>query len=367
MRWFLFALLVVHAFIHGTGVVEAFGAGSTGPSTQVSLGTGLLWLAAGLTLLIAAALVFVSPSRWWIAGALGVALSQAAISTAWTDAKYGSLVNVLLVLFLIHAFAAEGPFSLRAGYRRAVERRLPAPAAAGRVTEADLDPLPEQLRRYLRLSGALGRPRVRSFSVETRGRIRGSASEPWMSFTSMQWNFVAEPSRFFLMRARRGRLPVDVFHAFQHGSASMRVRLLSLVPMVSQSGAELTRSETVTLFNDMCVFAPAALIDAPVRWETLDPRMVRGHYTVGANTIAADLSFDADGRLVDFVSGDRSEATDGGRGFVRRPWSTPLKDYEDFGATTIASRGEGRWLPADGEPFTYIELEVTDVTLNGGS
>jgi len=365
MRWFLFALLVVHALIHGTGVVDAFGSGSADLATEVSLGVGLLWLAAGLTLLVAAALVFVSPPRWWIVGAIGVALSQAAISTAWTDAKYGTLVNALLLLFLVHAFAAEGPFSLRAGYRRAVDRRLPGPRASDPVTQEDLAPLPEPLRRYLRLSGAVGRPHVRRFSVETRGRIRASADEPWMSFTSEQWNFVGEPSRFFLMGARRGGLPVDVFHAFHDGSASMRVRLLSLIPMVSQQGPELTRAETVTLFNDLCVFAPAALVDAPVRWESIDEHSVRGRYTVGANTVTADLLFDDEGRLVDFVSADRSEATDHGKGLVRRPWSTPLRDYRAFGPTEVASRGEGRWLPADDEPFAYIELEVTDVTLNG--
>ena len=31
-------------------------------------------------------------------------------------------------------------------------------------------------------------------------------------------------------------------------------------------------AETVTLFNDMCLFAPAALVGAPVRWTEIDAR-----------------------------------------------------------------------------------------------
>ena len=60
-----------------------------------------------------------------------------------------------------------------------------------------------------------------------------------MEFTAEQHNFLGEPARFFLMDARRGRLPVDVFHAFHDQSASMRVRLLSLIPLVDASGDSL--------------------------------------------------------------------------------------------------------------------------------
>lgn len=368
MRWLLFALLVVHALIHGTAVVNAFGTGTAAVPTHVPPGTDLLWLAAGLTLLAAAVLVFLSPRHWWIPGAVGIALSQIAIATAWADAKYGTLVNALLLLFVIHGFAAEGPFSLRAAFRRAVDvrKRRPAFVPEDPVTEADLIPLPEPLRRYLRVTGTIGRPHVRDFRVDTRGRIRASADQPWMPFTSTQRNFVGEPARFFLMNATRGVFPVDVFHAFENGAASMRVRLLSLLQLVHARGPELTRSETVTLFNDLCVFAPGALIDAPVRWEPVDESKARGHYTLGENTVSADLIFDDEGRLIDFVSGDRSEATGDYAGFVRHPWSTPLGDYRDFGGLTLASRGEGRWLPVDGA-FTYIELEVTAVDVNGES
>jgi hypothetical protein len=29
----------------------------------------------------------------------------------------------------------------------------------------------------------------------------------------------------------------------------------------------MSQSETVTLFNDMCIMAPATLVDAPIAWE----------------------------------------------------------------------------------------------------
>jgi hypothetical protein len=67
-----------------------------------------------------------------------------------------------------------------------------------------------------------------------------------MSFRAHQDNFVDEPARFFFMDARRGGLPVDVYHAFAGGAATMRVRILSLAQVVRAEGPDLTRAETVT-------------------------------------------------------------------------------------------------------------------------
>ncbi len=104
--------------------------------------------------------------------------------------------------------------------------------------------------------------------------------------------------------------------------ATMQVKLCSLLQMVDASGPDMDRAETVTMFNDLCVLAPAALIDAPVHWTAVDTHRVRGEFTSGAHTVAAELIFATDGSLVDFVSDDRLRAASDGRRFVRQRWST---------------------------------------------
>lgn len=146
----------------------------------------------------------------------------------------------------------------------------------------------------------------------------------------------------------------------------MRVRLLSLVPIVSARGAELTRAETVTLFNDLCLLAPSALLGPAIRWEAIDARSARGHYIVGANTISAVLSFNDAGELVNFVSDDRLAASSDGAQFIRQRWSTPVRDYRQFGPRRVSTRGEGRWHPPTGE-FAYIDLELLDLRTNEGA
>jgi hypothetical protein len=129
----------------------------------------------------------------------------------------------------------------------------------------------------------------------------------------------------------------------------------------------MDQGETVTVFNDMAVFAPAALVDAPVTWTRLDEHRVRGVFTNGSQTVSAVLTFDADGDLVDFVSDDRLAASQDGRSFSAQRWSTPLAGYRERGGRRVATAGEGRWhAPQPDGTFTYIELHLDDIAYNRG-
>lgn len=367
MRWVFLALISLHGLIHFMGFAKAFGLAELPQLTQpISKGMGILWLAAGLALLATVALFIGAPRVWWVVGCGAVLLSQIVILSSWSDAKLGTIANAVLLAGVVYGFASQGPLSFRVAYRREVRERLERPISPPRVTDADLESLPEPVARYIRLSGAVGQPRVHHVRSTWRGRIRARADDPWMEFTAEQYNFVAEPARFYLMDATRSGLPVDVFHTFAGQDATMRVRLLSLVPLVHASGPELRRAETVTVFNDLCLLAPAALIDPGIAWEPIDAHTVRAYYTVGANTISAMLTFNEAGELVNFVSDDRLAASPDGARFTPQRWSTPVAEYQRFGERRAPTRGQGRWYPPRGE-FVYLEVELLDLQINHGS
>src|SRR5665647_263409 len=57
-------------------------------------------------------------------------------------------------------------------------------------------------------------------------------------------------------------------------SATLRVWVASAVTVVDAKGPEMDEAETVTLFNDLCVFAPGVLIDPRIQWQVIDPHTV---------------------------------------------------------------------------------------------
>ena len=87
---------------------------------------------------------------------------------------FSSLVGV------VFGFLAQGPLSLRAEYEGDVGRALERAAPAAPITDADLARLPDPVRRYLRVSGVVGRPRVHNFRVRMHGRIRSGPDARWM-------------------------------------------------------------------------------------------------------------------------------------------------------------------------------------------
>lgn len=129
------------------------------------------------------------------------------------------------------------------------------------------------------------------------------------------------------------------------------------------SGPDMDRAETVTVFNDLCVLAPAALVDAPVMWHVLDDNHVRATYTYGDNTVIAELSFNDDHELVDFVSDDRFAASSDRKTFTPQRWSTPISGYRTIGSWRLGTIGEGHWHAPEGE-YAYLDFNLDEITYN---
>lgn len=361
----LAVLLVVHGLIHLMGFVKAFGlADLPRLKGHISRPLGVLWLVAAVALLATAVALGAAPRWWWAAGVVAVVVSQVVIVTSWSNARFGTIANAVVLVSAVLGFFFEGPQSLKAEYEREVKRGLDRATPMPTVTEADLAPLPQPVQRYLRLVGVLGNPRVQSYRVRFTGRIRGGPEAPWMPLSAEQHSFADQPTRLFFMHATRSILTMVGLHRYVDGEASMRVKLFSAIPVVDLSGPKLTRAETVTLFNDMCVIAPATLIDPAIAWQILDAQHVNATFTNGGYTIEATLVFDQVGELVDFFSDDRPVLESDGLTLTPSRWSTPLSRYRAFGPYRLAGHGETRYQhPVSGE-YVYGEFDLGDIAYN---
>jgi hypothetical protein len=364
MRWIVVAVLTVHGLIHVMGFLKAFGYVDLPQLSQpISRGVGLLWLAAGVLVITSVVLLAVQSRSFWIIGLAALTISEAVILSAGRDARAGTLANVILLLAVAQGWFTEGPESFRAQFDRDVAAHRTRLLETPTVTEGDLASLPEPVQRYLRGAGIVGQARIRSYRLRFRGRIRSGPNSRWMPFEATQYSFAAPAARFFLMQARMFGLPVEAFHRLVGGRATMQVKLFGAVPMVDARGDVMDRSETVTLFNDMCLLAPATLVDPGIEWEAVDSRTVRARFTNAGQTISAVLVFGDNGVLTNFISDDRSRSSAAGKTFTRVRFSTPVRDVRAFGSVRLASHGDARWLLPEGE-FTYGEFDLREVAYN---
>lgn len=229
------------------------------------------------------------------------------------------------------------------------------------VTDEDLAKLPPPVERYLRFTGAAGRPKVWNMRVEMDAQmVPAPGADPFFA-TSEQHNFFDEPTRLFHMEARMFGLPVGVLHVYSHTKATMVVRLADTFAVVDEAGPELDETETVTLLNDMAVMAPATLIDPRLSWQGVSASQAQVTFQNGKHLVSAVLYFDEEGKLVDFASDDRSELENGV--LQKRHFSTPLRKYKNFGGTWLASEGDAVYERPSG-PFKYATFFIKNVEYN---
>ncbi|TDH29247.1 hypothetical protein EXU57_04050 [Segetibacter sp. 3557_3] len=357
LRMLFLLIITLHGLIHFMGFAKAYQYGNITQLTRpISRQAGILWLIAALLFLAGALLFLLKKESWWMILLPAAVISQLLIIGVWSDAKFGTIANVIIA---VAAVLTIGTWIFERTYKRDVaENTKGLPATANLLIERDLDHLPPAVQRYLRYVGVINKPKVYNYKIIFRGEMRDKGKD-WFPFTSEQYNFVDRPTRLFFMKGTMFGVTVPGYHAYKNGNASMQIKLFGLFPIVNETTGVLNKAETVTIFNDMCLMAPASLIDPSIKWEQLSENAVNATYTVKENTVSATLYFNDHGQLVDFVSDDRYAIAEK----RKYRFSTPVSDYKTINGFNLPGYGEAVWHYPDGK-FTYGKFYLKDVQYN---
>ena len=354
----LIFLILVHGFIHAIGFAKAFGLGKIAAlSEPISKPLGILWLFTMAIFVIAASLLLFKKEYWWLAGLIAVVLSQILLFTVWKDARFGSIANVIIFLSII---AAWGNQRFEKVFREDLVTELKdnVRSKTAVLTEKDLQPLPVVIRKYLLYTGVVNKPVVTNVKIVFDGEMREKGKD-WFPFRSEQYNFTLEPTRLFFMKAKIFGIKVPIYHAYKEGVASMQVKLFGLYPMVDLKGEELNKAETVTIFNDLCIFVPSFLADKRIQWEDADSLSAKAVFFYHGISISATLQFNEIGQLVNFISDDRYAMPEK----KRYRFSTPVGDYKNINGYNLPTYGEAIWHYPEGK-FIYGKFYLKEITYN---
>jgi hypothetical protein len=359
----LIVLIGLHGVIHLFGFVKAFHLAEMSQLERpVSRASGVFWLAATLLFVSACALLVFDIRSWWIVTLPALLVSQFLIIQSWTDAKFGTIPNLIILLPVIVALAGALPSSFASRFKSESERRLSRPPGLSVLTMEDVRRLPAPVRKYLVYAGAVGKPKVTNVRALFSGSMKRSVDAGWMDISSRQYDWFDDPARLFYIRSSLFGIPFDGLHMYVGNSATMQIRVASLFQVADAKGEKMTHGETVTLFNDMCLLAPATLIDTSIVWKSLDSLRAEAKFTNRGNTITATLSFNDKGEMTDFISNDRYLSADG-KSYESYPWSTPVRDYRDYDGRKVAAYGEAVWHMPGGE-FTYAKFTLQEIEYN---
>jgi hypothetical protein len=216
--------------------------------------------------------------------------------------------------------------------------------------------LPGPARRWLIHAVPPGTPLWQTVELSMRGEIRLGA---WRAFTARQ---VLAPPRGFVWAAtaRILGIPVTGFDRLSSGSGQMHWRLAGLVPVMSATGPDVTRSAAGRLAGEMALvpttFPAATWTPGP------DDDRVVVTWRIGAEDESAELHIGPDGRLLGVQM--QRWGNPGGEPFGRYPFGVAIEAEQTFAGVTIGSVLRAGWWwgtdrQADGE---FFRARITGAT-----
>jgi len=230
------------------------------------------------------------------------------------------------------------------------------------INENDIAHLPVSVKKYLKYTGSVGKVKPQNVCIEFEADMFKNKGDKPMKSTSIQYNFFDKYSRIFYMRASKMFIPFYALHVYRNEEATFQVKVADLIKVVDVSGPDLTKAETVTLLNDMCVFAPGALIDSRITWSEIDSLSSKVTLNNGKFNVSAILYFNGKGELINFISDDRSALQDDGT-MKQVRWSTPVSNYKEIDGRMIPNYGEVIWNYPEGD-FTYGVFNLKKISYN---
>lgn len=230
------------------------------------------------------------------------------------------------------------------------------------LTESDIASLPPLVRAHVARSGALGKSKPRTITVDFEAKMWRKPGSAPMSLRTRQLNRFADPSRYFFLEGSMFGIPLKGLHVYENAHASMLVRLAGLFTVAKADGLTMDQGETVTLLNDMCLMAPGALVDPRLSWKQLDASTVEVVFRNCPQRVTARLLFDEHGELVNFESNQRAALqADGSLKYFR--WSTPIDGWQSIDGFRLPTTARTIYDYPDG-PFVYGEFRLVAYRMN---
>jgi len=271
-------------------------------------------------------------------------------------------MRVLIGILLGLAFVVTGVAVASWRFQRRIDDESRALLAGARVSagrllqSSDLAPLPPPVRRWLEVSGAVGKPIADTVRLTQRGEMRTAPDKPWMPVSAQQYFSVDPPGFVWRVRASMKGLPIAGRDRRAGGHGHMLIKVASVIDVANATGPEIDQG-TLLRFLGEIIWFPSAALSPAITWEAIDATSARATMRQAGVTATAVFGFDERGRF-DRLTAERYMSIPGGSRL--EPWTIPITEWRVVRGIEIPVRGNAIWKLAEGD-FDYYRWEILDV------
>lgn len=233
-----------------------------------------------------------------------------------------------------------------------------APAQVDSVTATRIATLPPTLQRYLEVCGYLNRPIAWQADIRwEKSYLKLGLGKEWGEMSTQQFNSVQPLARLAYMDFLS--MPMSGRDRYSAGEGEMKSKLFDRFTLVEGAGRAHSQSALITVFAEFMLL-PGYLLQEYVRWEELQPGVVRGHLRHGDFEVVGDFYFDESGFFKRFETNDRYYDMGKGR-YKKMPFHAFVDGYQENNGIKIAKNMRAVWVLEEDGAFEYFRGRIAGI------
>lgn len=351
----------MHGVIHLLGFFKAFGVSEFNAISQpISKTFGLFWFLAFLLFATTAILILIRSDYWWLSGFLALIISQVLISIYWSDAKFGTIANVIILLATIIGYSN---FDFRQEIKKERQTLFESskPQNVQVINEKSLKDLPKIIQKWLINSGVVGNRPISNvyLTQELKLKLQPNQKE-WNSGKAEQYFTIQPPAFNWNISAEMNSiLNIVGRDKFNDGKGEMIIKLLSLIPVANVKNDKKVNQSTLQRYLAEIVWFPSAALSEYIKWETIDDFSARATMEYKGTKGSGVFHFDKDGNIKKFVAMRYLDFND----TEPTEWTVIVTEIEEMKGVKIPVKCEVNW-KLENRKWTWLRLKITDIQYN---
>jgi len=224
-----------------------------------------------------------------------------------------------------------------------------------KVTETELQRLPEPVQKYLRVTNSVGKEKIKTVRLKQQGLFRAKRNQKWKALKAEQY-FNVDSVEFYW----KGKVSiVTATDRFIDGKGNMIVKLLGFIKLADARGPEVDQGEILRFLAEH-VWFPSAFLNDYITWEAIDENTARATITNRGLSASATFHFNEKGEIIK-VTAKRYMESNGK--YSLEDWEILILEYKKFNDITIPSKCHVIWKLKDGD-FCWYKFEIANIEYN---
>jgi hypothetical protein len=361
MKAILIILMTIHGLLHLMGFLKGIRLKDFPHiKSHISGIQGVFWFFTHVIIMSAMMLYFSEKPYWWIGGIAGVALSQIMIITIWKDAKWGTLLNIIIFGGAMVAYGEQKFEENFVSLTDSFYKTIRVPGEKG-ISSSDIQELPYPVRNWINRSGILQKDKIVTCRIKQKGAMKLKADQKdWIKTSSEQHFRITEPGFIWKVEMKYlGILPMMGVDYWKDGKASLKTELLNLFSLVEEAGDKMDQASMQRYLAETIWF-PAAAVSPYIKWTGIDSLNAKAEMNYKGIKAEGQFTFNKKGEFVKFTA---QRFKDNKANAERFPWVVEATDYTTMNGVWVPIELSIKWKLPEGD-FIWYKIHISQIDYN---